>query len=167
MSNNFIRAITFTLPWEAGRDKRGQLRQDGGYTNHPKDPGGETKWGISKRAHPELDIANLTLPQALDIYKKDYYDIYATLKTYPVNLDDLPPALAVSIFDTGVNVGVGRTANWYRLSAKKEDPTAELLGLRLEHYNKLKATMPQFYNGWLNRLNDLKKLVTILQNESS
>ena len=39
----FERAIDKTLAWE------------GGYVNDPKDPGGETKYGISKRAHPDVD----------------------------------------------------------------------------------------------------------------
>jgi hypothetical protein len=167
MSNNFIKAIDFTLPWETGRTKNGQLRPDGGYTNYASDPGGETKWGISKRAHPELDIKNLTLDRAFIIYKTDYYDIYKGLKTYPIDLDSVPVSLAVSIFDTGVNVGVGRTANWCRLTAKEKDPTASLLSLRLEHYNKLKENMPQYYNGWINRLNDLKKYIAILTDGNS
>lgn len=161
--NNFIKAIDFTLPWEAGRTKNGQLRPDGGYTNDPKDPGGETKWGISKRAYPSLDIKNLTLDKAFVIYKTDYYDVYSKLKTFPVNLDTLQVGLAVAIFDSGVNCGVGRTANWYNLSTKENDPLVGLMGRRLQHYNNLKTNLPQYYNGWINRLNDLRKYVTILQ----
>ena len=39
-----------------------------------RDPGGETKFGISKRAHPDLDIANLTRDQAGAVYRRDYWD---------------------------------------------------------------------------------------------
>ncbi len=53
---NFEGALKFTLSWK------------GGLVNDPNDPGGETKYGISKRAYPELDIANLTLEQAKGIY---------------------------------------------------------------------------------------------------
>ena len=47
---------------------------EGGYSNRkPKDdPGGETKWGISKRSYPDLDIKNLTLEQAAEIYVRDF-----------------------------------------------------------------------------------------------
>lgn len=163
MSNNFVKAIEFTLPWEAGRDRSGRLRQDGGYTNDPKDPGGETKWGISKRAHPDLDIKNLSLDTAFQIYKSDYYDIYKIFKNDPLDLDSESISFAVSIFDSGVNCGVNRTYNWYLVAKKEKDPTAKLLSLRLDHYNTLKPKLPQYYNGWINRLNDLKKFVTIIQ----
>lgn len=46
------------------------------YTNNPSDLGGPTKYGISERAYPHLDIENLTLEEALPIYKSDYWDKY-------------------------------------------------------------------------------------------
>lgn len=165
MSNNFVKAIEFTLPWEVGRDRSGQLRSDGGYTNDPQDPGGETKWGISKRAHKDLDIKNLMLDTAFTIYKQDYYDIYKQFKNDPLTLDDEPVSFAVSIFDSGVNCGVNRTYSWYLASKKEKDPTAKLLSLRLDRYNQLvtdNPTLKKYYKGWINRLNDLKKYCEIL-----
>ena len=53
---DFDKALKFVLKWE------------GGYSNDPNDPGGETKYGISKRSYPELDISKLTLEQAKDIF---------------------------------------------------------------------------------------------------
>ena len=52
------------------------LLSEGGskYTNDPKDAGGETKYGISKKAFPNVDIKNLTETDAIAIYKKMYYD---------------------------------------------------------------------------------------------
>ena len=47
---------------------------EGGYVNDQKDSGGETKYGISKRSYPNLDIKNLTKKQATDIYKVDFYN---------------------------------------------------------------------------------------------
>ena len=44
---------------------------EGGYVNNPNDKGGETKYGISKRAYPNLDIKNLTLKKAEEIYYND------------------------------------------------------------------------------------------------
>jgi len=49
------------------------LKREGGYVDDPTDRGGETKYGISKRSYPQLDIKNLTLEQALEIYRKDYW----------------------------------------------------------------------------------------------
>jgi lysozyme family protein len=49
------------------------IKREGGYVNDPKDPGGETKFGISKRAYPHLDIASLTEADAAGIYERDYW----------------------------------------------------------------------------------------------
>lgn len=74
---------------------------EGGHVNDPDDPGGETKWGISKRAYPGLDIARLTLDDAVRIYRRDYWDRY--------RVDSLPPKLRLAVFDCAVNCG-GETA---------------------------------------------------------
>jgi len=73
------------------------LRHEGGYVNNPADPGGETNMGISKRSYPNLDIKKLTRPQAILIYKQDYWDA--------CRCDDLPPAIALSVMDYAVNSG--------------------------------------------------------------
>lgn len=49
------------------------IQNEGGYVNNPADPGGETRYGISKRAYPTLDIRNLTLDQAKAIYRRDFW----------------------------------------------------------------------------------------------
>jgi len=49
---------------------------EGGYSNDPNDPGLETKYGISKAAHPDVDIKNLTKYGAMKIYKEEYWDPY-------------------------------------------------------------------------------------------
>ncbi len=168
--NNFIKAIDFTLPWETGRTKNGQLRPDGGYTNDPNDPGGETKWGISKRAHPDVDIKNLSLDRAFMIYKDDYYDIYKKFKNEPLDLDTVPTTVSVVLFDGGVNCGVNRSYSWFLAASKEKDPTEKLLSLRLDRYNQLIGNSPslkKYYNGWINRLNDLKKYVAILKDGNS
>ena len=75
------------------------LELEGGYVNDPQDPGGETKYGISKRYYPNLDIKNLTQEQAKLIYKKNYWD---KMKLY--KMDD---EVGAEIFDTGINMGRG------------------------------------------------------------
>lgn len=71
---------------------------EGGYVNNPTDPGGETKFGISKRAYPKVDIKNLTMAQAKDIYANDYW--------VPVRGDDMPWPLSLFLFDAAVNQGI-------------------------------------------------------------
>lgn len=52
------------------------LLHEGGYVDDPKDQGGETRWGISKAAFPHVDIKNLTLSEAKQIYLREYWDKY-------------------------------------------------------------------------------------------
>jgi len=79
------------------------IGHEGGYVNDPDDPGGETKFGISKESYLELDIKNLTLDQAKEIYKRDYWDRLA--------LDMIKSStVANEMFDTAVNMGVHRGA---------------------------------------------------------
>lgn len=74
---------------------------EGGYVNHPKDPGGETKYGISKRSYPNVDIPNLTKELAINIY---YSDFWTPLRCNDV-LDD---NIVTKLFDTAVNMGKRR-----------------------------------------------------------
>lgn len=76
------------------------IRYEGGYVNDPDDPGKETKWGISKRQYPDLDIASLTREDAEDIYHRDYW--------MPIQGDKLHPRVAEELFEQAVNCGVKR-----------------------------------------------------------
>ncbi len=72
------------------------INLEGGYVNDAEDRGGETKYGISKRAHPDVDIANLTLNQAKVIYWEQYW-------LGNNHCDQLPAPLAIALFDGTVN----------------------------------------------------------------
>lgn len=74
------------------------LANEGGYVNDPNDPGGETKYGITKRSYPHLDIRNLTKEQAIAIYKRDWWDRYSYGRIN--NLD-----VATKVFDMAVHMG--------------------------------------------------------------
>lgn len=79
------------------------LRKEGGYVDDPVDKGGETKFGISKRAWPNVDVANLTIWGAFRIYK----DWYAR----PLRVHEMDNIrIAWKIFDVGVNAGLVRAA---------------------------------------------------------
>jgi lysozyme family protein len=72
------------------------LKNEGGYVNHPNDPGGETNMGIARMFYPSLDIKNLTHNQAIEIYFRDYWS--------KMNLTDIfNENLVLYIFDFGVN----------------------------------------------------------------
>lgn len=74
------------------------LDHEGGYSLDRFDPGGETNYGISKRAYPNENIRELTKERAKTIYKLDYWD--------KIRGDELPFPVAVVAFDIAVNMGV-------------------------------------------------------------
>ena len=82
------------------------LEHEGGYVNHPKDPGGETNLGVTKRVWEEWggekDMVDLTPEDVAPLYKKNYWD--------RVKGDQLPAGLDLCVFDWGVNSGTGRAA---------------------------------------------------------
>mgnify|MGYP001994975564 CR=1 FL=1 len=80
------------------------LIHEGGYIDDPHDRGGETKYGISKRAYPDVDIKNLTTAQAGEIYKRDYWD--------KCHCSSLPSGIALQVFDTAVNCGISRASKF-------------------------------------------------------
>ena len=78
----------------------GILAREGGYVDHPSDPGGETKYGIAKRSHPKENIRNLTKRRAIQIYEKSYWN--------PSKASSLPGSLQETYFDMVVNMGQRR-----------------------------------------------------------
>lgn len=78
------------------------LKHEGGYVNDPKDAGGETNFGISKRAYPHLDILSLSESQAEEIYWTDYW-----LKC---QCNILTTGLDLMVMDCAVNMGVARAS---------------------------------------------------------
>lgn len=89
------------------------LHHEGGYVDHPKDPGGETNLGVTKRVYEEWcmtedltqkDMKDLEESDVAPIYKKNYWD--------RVKGDDLPTGLDLCVFDFAVNAGPGRAAKY-------------------------------------------------------
>ena len=82
------------------------LHHEGGYVNHPRDPGGETNLGVTKRVYEEWggtkDMRDLTQEDVAPIYEKNYWG--------RANCDHLPSGLDLAVFDWAVNSGVGRAA---------------------------------------------------------
>ena len=138
------------------------IGHEGGYSNHPNDPGGETKYGISKRAYPHLDIADLTLDDAKAIYQRDYWN--------KVRGDELPDAIAVNVFDMAVNHGVKAAVKILQAAvgtdvdgvlgpqtlaaAWRSNPVLAAIRLnasRLDFYTTL-TTWSTFGRGWARRV---------------
>lgn len=164
-SLNFVKAIQFTLPWETGREKDGGLRKDGGL--HFRDGGVATKYGIYKGANPDIDVENLSVDDAIEIYKDRYWLVYLHQKPVYFNLDAGEIGLTTSLFDAGVNCGVPRAWKWFLQTQNENDPAKVINMLRGAYYADLKARDPAKFgvnfSGWMNRLNDLKKSVDVLR----
>ena len=100
MDKKFNKAVEIVLSHEAG------------YVNDPDDPGGETKFGISKKAYPDLDIQNLTRDDAIEIYYRDWWLKYR----YCELRDD---QLAGKVFDLSVNMGPAAAHTHLQLAVMK------------------------------------------------
>lgn len=157
--NTFALCVGFVLAKEI----------EGGYVNDPRDPGGETNFGISRAAYPDLDIRNLTEADAIAIYKRDYWD--------SVRADELPPMIAAVAFDAAVNQGVraaitllqralGVTADGkfgpVTLKAAREAHAQELmfefLGWRARRYHGT-PNADVYIRGWMIRLFRLQRFI--------
>ena len=138
------------------------MGNEGGYSNNPKDPGGETNWGISKRSYPNVDIKNLTQDAAKAIYKRDFWD--------KCRCDELFPVLAFALFDCAVNSGCAQAIKLLQQSIGADDDgvfgrltmsrvndedasvlTAKYLGRRLQFMTSLRP-WDTFSKGWARRI---------------
>ena len=138
------------------------ISHEGGYVNHPLDPGGETKWGISKRSYPHLNIKTLTRDDAKAIYKSDFWD--------RIHGDEVPDGVAFQLFDFAVNsgietairylqraVGVADDGHWGPISRTavanmpESDVIMRLNAERLMFMTKL-SNWPVASRGWARRI---------------
>lgn len=136
--SNFKTAMQFSMRWE------------GGYVNDPSDRGGETNFGISKRAYPSEDMRSLTLARAVDLYRRDYWDA--------LHLDNYETKPAIVMMDIAINHGTGRASKWSKVTT---DPDA-LLDRRVQFYRSIVERDPsqqKFLNGWLKRTDSLRSYI--------
>ena len=152
------------------------LHHEGGYVNHPKDPGGETNLGVTKRVYEEFggtkDMKDLTVEDVAPIYKKGYWD--------KMKGDDLPNGLDLCVFDFGVNAGPGRAAKYLQtmigtvadggigpntLAKLKEyvdengiEKTIENYQQNRQRYYEKLSTFATFGKGWTRRVDETTEL---------
>ena len=152
------------------------LHHEGGYVNHPKDPGGETNLGVTKRVYEDFggtkDMKDLIVEDVEPIYKKNYWD--------RVKGDQLPSGLDLCVFDFGVNAGTGRAAKYLQqmigttpdggigpMTLKKLDEYIKEEGLentildyqqeRQSYYQQL-STFDTFGKGWTRRVDETTEI---------
>ena len=141
------------------------LHHEGGYVNHPKDPGGETNLGVTKRVYEKWggtkDMKDLTVEDVAPIYKKEYWD--------KCRCDDLESGVDWAVFDWAVNSGTGRAAKAIQkicgaaqdgvigpktlalINTQNTEYVIEEFGkIRQDFYESLK-TFDTFGKGWTRR----------------
>lgn len=153
------------------------LQHEGGYTNHPSDPGGPTNFGITihdyrKYVKPDAtaaDVKAMTLDEAKRIYRTKYWDAQ--------RCDDLPAGVDYAVFDYGVNSGIGRSGKVLRRCLDLPDDSsvvndrvvaavagadakalvAAICDERLRFLQRLK-TWDVFGKGWGRRVAEVKSV---------
>jgi lysozyme family protein len=153
------------------------LVHEGGYTNHPSDPGGPTNFGITiydyrKYVKPNAtaaDVRAMKLDEAKSIYRTKYWAAQ--------RCDDLPAGVDGSVFDYGVNSGIGRSGKVLRRvvglpdhtsvvtdevlnAVAKRDAKAVILAINDERLRFLKSlkTWSVFGTGWSRRVAEVRAL---------
>jgi lysozyme family protein len=145
------------------------LQHEGGYTNHPSDPGGATNFGITihdyrryiKKNGTAADVKAMKLADAAKIYRARYWDIQ--------HCDEMPSGVDYAMFDYGVNSGVGRSQKVLQrilkvtvdgiigaktlAALKAQDPQFVVVAIYKERNGFLRRlrTWPVFGKGWARR----------------
>lgn len=138
------------------------IGHEGGYVDHPADPGGATNFGISQRSYPGEDIRGMTLARAKQIYLRDYWDA--------AGCGYLPEKVRFSLFDMAVNSGAKRAIVTLQAAVGADQdgiigpktlmlidamPAPVLIarfnGHRLRFMSAL-PNWPSFGRGWANRI---------------
>lgn len=165
------------------------LKAEGGYSNNKKDPGGETKYGISKKQYPKVDIKSLTKKDAADIYYRDYWmkycENFAAPDSFKMILFDMyinhNPKSVAKVLQKTINtyrernnlekiaedgiIGKQTIANTREFLIKnKEYFYDELLFERAFYYTSLASLFPTFGRGWIKeRVLGLRKYIRSLK----
>lgn len=142
------------------------IAHEGGYVNHPQDPGGETHWGITLRTARASGytgrMRDMTRAQAKAIYRDAYWG--------RARADEYDPAIGFQLFDAAVNHGMGNATRFLQRAVgvaddgvigpmtvaavrrmSVTDVLARFNAERLEFYTRL-TTWPTFGKGWARRV---------------
>ncbi len=132
---------------------------EGGWSNHPDDPGGPTMYGIIQKVYdkkrkewglPLQSVRLITRDEALRIFREDYWD--------KVGAAALPAGVDLCGYDGGVNSGVGQSKKWLERSASITDPVARVKNLCKQRLSMLQTLKiwKTFGEGWTRRVVDIE-----------
>lgn len=145
------------------------LGHEGEFSDHPDDPGGATRWGVTERVARangyQGSMRDFPVEQAKAIYRRSYWDA--------IRADELPPALRYAVFDAAVNSGASQAVKWlqravgvpddgrvgpqtinHARAAQPDFAIRRMLAQRLRMMTDLK-TWPAFSRGWSRRIADI------------
>lgn len=149
MSENFDKMLKFVL-----------LRE-GGYSNNPKDKGGETNKGITYQTYNSYrksrglsprSVKYITDEEVRDIYYNNYYKASGADKIQN-------PKLAAYVFDTAVNMGVSRAKEFLAKSGNDLNTYEQLRRNKYNQFVEYDSSQRCFLQGWNNRINSLREFV--------
>jgi lysozyme family protein len=150
------------------------LASEGGYVNHPSDPGGRTNLGVTQRVWEEWvgresnekEMRSLTPEMVAPLYKRKFWDA--------CKCDDLPTGVDYLVFDFAVNAGPGRSVKMLQTAVgvpadgaigpitlaavNAQDPVdlIEKFSNGKEYFYRNLNTFDTFGKGWLNRVSAVK-----------
>lgn len=133
------------------------LKHEGGYVDHPRDPGGATNMGITHqtlgrwRGKPvtKADVRALRVDEVEQIYREFYWK--------KCGADLLPAGPDAALFDVAVNSGVGRAQQWKPLTYGKAPVEAvKAVCARRRSFFRALSTFDVFGKGWMRRVNEVE-----------
>jgi len=155
----------------AGLCETKEQKKKVGYVNIKEDTGGLTKYGVAKNANPEIDIQNLDLAGAMEVYERKYWNV--------AKCEQLVSPVSIMHFDCAVNMGTGRAAKFLQTAVGVEpdgaigpktiaavnctDPKVVIekyAAAREARYNAIvaaNASQAKFLKGWLRRNDEVKQ----------
>ena len=163
-TNRFQYCVDFVLQHETEYHADGTVRTE----HDPHDPGGTTRFGIDQRSHPDVDVENLTLEQAKQIY---FENEWAACRCA-----ELPAPWDLAVFDAAVNVGAHRAITWMQkavgvvadgfigpktikaVNTATVGDYADFIDLRKDYYKtKVRTSLRiRYLKGWLARVADVE-----------
>jgi lysozyme family protein len=157
------------------------LKHEGGYVNHPSDPGGATNFGITRDTLAEWRDRHVTIEEVKDLSKDEAAEIYKYKYWDAAKCGKMPAGVALIVFDGAVNHGVSQSSKFLQralgvdadgkvgsktLAAIEEidavDLIVEIASQRMRFYGRL-STFTTFGLGWSRRLMDTLRVAVFAQ----
>ena len=151
------------------------LKHEGGYVNHPEDPGGMTNLGVTKRTYDEFHGTDINEEGMRNLEKSDVEPIYRSNYWNRCRCQDLPSGVDWAVFDFAVNAGTGRAAKALQqaVEAEQDGSIGPLTLMKVKDHevvniiNRIAIYREQFYRslstfdtfgkGWIRRNDETRR----------